>query len=146
MGLHTVEERIKRGHDNGLLHLAHVSQRVRDCAKNVPGIEELRKRNEDKSQSQWERFLLKHHGLMKKQQQIEKAQKEEERARKQRNEDHMSLIRQKLRFNALEEREKHREMNRKFESIDRKIEQSKERKKLYTIKHRELENLKIGDF
>ena len=37
-------------------------------------------------------------------------------------------------------------MNQKFESIGRKIEESKERKKLYTIKHRELENLKFSDF
>ena len=77
---------------------------------------------------------------------MEKAQKDEERARKQRNDDHMSRIKQTIRLNALEQKEKHRELDRKFESIDRKIEQSKERKKLYTIKHRELENLKIGDF
>jgi RecA-family ATPase len=37
-------------------------------------------------------------------------------------------------------------MNKKFENIDKKIEQSKERKRLFTIKHRELENLKFGDF
>jgi hypothetical protein len=77
--LRSAEERIKRGHDNSLVQLTLVSQRVREAAKNVPCIDELRKRSEDKAQSTWEKFLVKHHGLMKKQQQLEKAQKEEER-------------------------------------------------------------------
>lgn len=100
--LRSVEERIKRGHDNSLVQLALVSQRAREAAKHVPCIDELRKRSEDKAQSTWEKFLVKHHGLMKKQQQLEKAQKEEERARTQKHEEHLSLIKQKIRFNALE--------------------------------------------
>lgn len=77
---------------------------------------------------------------------MEKAQREEEKARKQKHEEHLGLVKQKIRFNALEAREKQREMNQKFEAIGRKIAESKERKKLYTIKHRELENLKVSDF
>lgn len=88
---------------------------MRDQAKNVPDMEELKKRSDDRAHAVWERFLKKEHAQMKKQQQIEKAQKQEERARKQRNEEQMSLVKQKLRFNALEQKEKRREMNEKFE-------------------------------
>lgn len=144
--LRTVEERIKRGHDKSLAKFALVSQRAKEAGRNVPCIEDLRKRKEDHAHSTWEQYLIKHNGIKKKQESLEKAQRAAERDRARRNEQHLSHIRQKIRFNTLEQKEKHRQINKKFESIDKKIEESKERKRLFTLKHRELESLKMDDF
>ena len=43
-------------------------------------------------------------------------------------------------------RAKHKALDRKFENIDKKIEDNKLRKKMYTIKHREIDNLRFNDF
>ena len=61
-------------------------------------------------------------------------------------ENHLNGVQQRQKYNALEIKQKNREMDQKFENIGRKIAESKERKKLYTIKHREMENLKFSDF
>ena len=55
--LKTVEERIKKGKDNNQLHLENISQRMNDICKNVPDIEELRKKKEDMSHAVWEKYL-----------------------------------------------------------------------------------------
>lgn len=64
--LRSVEERIKRGHDNSLAHLQQVTQRMRDNAKHVPPVDELRKKGEDEAHSAWEKFLVKSHAQVKK--------------------------------------------------------------------------------
>lgn len=58
----------------------------------------------------------------------------------------MSLIKQKQKYNQLEIKARNQEMNEKFNSIDQKIAISNERKKLHSIKHREMDNLRFNDF
>lgn len=69
--------------------------------------------------------------------QAEKAKKEEKLAKKRKNEERMGFNKERKSYIAHEKEEKKREINEKFESIGRKIAETKERKKLYTLKHRE---------
>ena len=48
---------------------------MRDVAKHVPPVEELRKKKEEDTHNAWERFLLKNQAITKRQQQVEKQQK-----------------------------------------------------------------------
>ena len=58
----------------------------------------------------------------------------------------MGLIKQKQKYNQLEIRERNKEINEKFNSIDQKIAVNNERKRLHSLKHREMDNLRFSDF
>ncbi len=53
---------------------------------------------------------------------------EEEKLRNHRQDEHMAVIKQKMKFNNLEVRERTQEMNERFRSIDKRIEETKQRK------------------
>lgn len=49
-------------------------------------------------------------------------------------------------MNQLEIRERNREINQKFNSIDQKIAITNERKRINSLKHREIDYLRFSDF
>ena len=66
--------------------------------------------------------------------------------RKQKKDEHVDHVKLKQIHNNYNLKEKHKELNQKFESIGRKITQNKERKKMNSLMHREMENLRMSDF
>ena len=53
------EDKIIKGKENLRNQLEQKSKRVRDMQGQVPDIEELRKREEDRSFGVWERYIIK---------------------------------------------------------------------------------------
>jgi hypothetical protein len=58
----------------------------------------------------------------------------------------MLQIKQNLKVNKQEMQEKALEINEKFKSMDIKIDHANQRKMMFAVKHREIENLRFQDF
>lgn len=114
--------------------------------KNVPDIESLRKREEDRSYSVWERYLVKTNEVEKNRAKLFKKDAEIRKDKQERNEMKMQQIKQNIIQNKLDMQEKASEINEKFQRMDVKIDQANQRKMMYSVKHRELENLRFKDF
>ena len=58
----------------------------------------------------------------------------------------MNQIKNNINANKKERLEKASEINEKFSKMEFKIDQANQRKMMYSVKHREIENLRFRDF
>ena len=122
------------------------SQRVREQRGGVPDIEELRKAEEDKNYGVWEKYLVKTSEVEKSKQRILKRDAALRKEKQEKNEQKMQEIKQNNKQNQLDRHEKASEINEKFRNMDIKIDHANQRKLMYSVKHREIENLRFKDF
>ena len=122
------------------------SQRVREQRGGVPDIEELRKAEEDKNYGVWEKYLVKTSEVEKSKQRILKRDAALRKEKQEKNQLKMQEIKQNNKHNQQERHEKASEINEKFRNMDIKIDHANQRKMMYSVKHREIENLRFKDF
>jgi hypothetical protein len=112
----------------------------------VPDIDELRKREEENSMGVWERYIVKTTEVEKTKAKILKADVAIRKAKQEVTQEKTLIIKANIMSNRKERQEKALEINDKFEKMDLKIEQASQRKMMYSVKHREIENLRFRDF
>ena len=121
-------------------------KKVRDQRGGVPDIQQLRKLEEDRSYGVWEKYLIKTSQVEKSKAMSLRKEAAMRREKQETQDLKMAQIKQNLKNNQKELQEKATEINEKFNKMDLKIDQANQRKMMYSVKHREIENLRFRDF
>jgi hypothetical protein len=140
------EDRLKQGQDNMKIMQEKKVQRVREQRGGVPDIQQLRKKEEDRSFGVWEKFIIKTSEVEKNKQKILKKEALVRKEKQDNNQMKMMQIRENINQNKRDMAERASEINEKFDKMDIKIDQANQRKMMYSVKHREIENLRFNDF